>query len=86
MPSGDPGPVFGTAEQDGPKMSLTVVTPVPAAELDELDEPEALDELGVEALVLAAPVVVGLLLGVSELLQAAMDKVSAASAPTAASR
>ena len=92
MPSGDPGPVFGTAEQDGPKMSLTVVTPVPDAELDELDEPEALeelglDELGLEALVVAAPpVVVGLLLGVWPLLQAAMVRVSAPSAPTAASR
>ncbi len=73
-------------------MSLTVVTPVPDAELDELDEPEALeelglDELGLEALVVAAPpVVVGLLLDVWPLLQAAMDRVSAPSAPTAASR
>jgi len=90
MASGDPAPVFGTAEQDGPKMSLTVVTPLPPAalgELAELDEPEALDELGLEALVVAAPpVVVGLLLDDCPLLHAAMDRVSAASAPTAASR
>jgi len=89
MAPGDPAPVFGTAEQDGPKMSLTVVTPLPPAalgELAELDEPEALDELGLEALVVAAPPVVGLLLDDCPLLQAAMDRVSAASAPTAASR
>ncbi len=90
MASGDPAPVFGTALQDGPKMSLTVVTPLPPAalgELAELDEPEALEELGLDALVVAAPpVVVGLLLDDCPLLQAAMDRVSAASAPTAASR
>ena len=40
-------------------MSLTVVTPVPDAELDELDEPEALDELGLDELGLEALVVVG---------------------------
>ncbi|GAB2930938.1 hypothetical protein GCM10027047_29320 [Rhodococcus aerolatus] len=81
----EPGPEAGTPAQAGPKMSFTVVTPLVAEELgaeELLDGADAEDDEPPDAAVVVVPPVEA----VSPLLQAAMVKVRAASAPTAERR